>query len=248
MLRLALIENLRRVSARIADDRIGRNRADAWADQLIETAEKDPKNLIVVIADMARSNPPMESAFVAELTRRLQGQGPSLALPLTWIEQRLSESGWTIQQMVQSENQKQAANQVSMSNSIGSLRYLSALDWRKFVESMSVVEQILREDPGGVYGQDGIRHSRPATATWWNGSPNTAGTTKAMWRERRSTCAKEAAAAKGSADRAAHVGYYLVGEGLEQLERPWRRAFPPGSGWGEPAADRPCCSTWAESS
>ena len=164
MLRLALIENLRRVSARIADDRIGRNRADEWADQLIETAEKDPKNLIVVIADLARSNPPMESSFVAEVTRRLQGQGPSLTLPLTWIEQLLSESGWTIQQMVQSENQKQAANQVSMSNSIGSLRYLSALDWRKFVESMSEVEQILREDAGAVYARmefgtrDSYRH------------------------------------------------------------------------------------------
>ena len=43
MLRLALIENLRRVAARIAADRIGRNSADAWADQLIETAEKDAK-------------------------------------------------------------------------------------------------------------------------------------------------------------------------------------------------------------
>ena len=101
---------------------------------------------------MARSNPPMDSPFVAELTRRLQGQGPALAMPLTWIEQRLAESGWTIQQMVQTEGQKQAADQVSMSNSIGSLRYLSALDWRKFVESMSVVDQTLREDAGGVYG------------------------------------------------------------------------------------------------
>ena len=186
MLRLALIENLRRVSARIADDRIGRNRADAWADQLIETAEKDPKNLIVVIADMARSNPPMESSFVAELTRRLQGQGPSLTLPLTWIEQLLSESGWTIQQMVQSENQKQAANQVSMSNSIGSLRYLSALDWRKFVESMSVVEQILREDAGEVYARmefatrDRYRHVVEKIAKYSDKS-NT------MWRERRSS-------------------------------------------------------------
>ena len=143
MLRLALIENLRRVAARIAADRMGRNQADAWADQLMETAEKDPKNLILAIADMARSDPPMESAFVAEVTRRLQGHGPSLALPLTWIEQRLFESGWTIQQIVQAENQKQAASQVSMSNSIGSLRYLSALDWRKFVESMSVVERTL---------------------------------------------------------------------------------------------------------
>src|ERR1022692_4763173 len=153
MLRLALIENLRRVAARIAGDRISRNQADTWADRLTGTAEKDPKSLIVVIADMARSDPPMESSFVAELTRRLQGQGPSLSLPLTWIEQRLSESGWTIQQMVQAENQKQAADQVSMSNSIGSLRYLSALDWRKFVETMSVVERTLREDTGGVYGR-----------------------------------------------------------------------------------------------
>ena len=151
MLRLALIENLRRVGARIAADRIDRNRADYWADQMTETAEKDPKNLILVIADMARSSPPLVSSFVAELARRLQGQSPALALPLTWIEQRLSESGLTIEQLVQSENQQQAADQVSMSNSIGSLRFLGAMDWREFVETMSVVDRTLREDPGGVY-------------------------------------------------------------------------------------------------
>ena len=153
MLRLALIENLRRVAARIAADRIDRNRADYWADQMTEIAEKDPKSLILVIADMARSNPPMVSSFVAEFARRLQGQSPALALPLTWIEQRLSESGLTIEQLVQSENQQQAADQVSISNSIGSLRFLGAMDWREFVETMSVVEQTLREDPGGVYGR-----------------------------------------------------------------------------------------------
>ena len=97
MLRLALIENLRRVGARIAADRTDRNRADYWADQMTEIAEKDPKSLILVIADMARSGPPMVSTFVAELSRRLQGQGPALALPLTWIEQRLSESDLTIE-------------------------------------------------------------------------------------------------------------------------------------------------------
>ena len=91
MLRLALIENLRRVGVRIAAGRIDRNLAN-WADQMMETAEQDPKSLILVIADMARSSPPMASAFVAEFARRLQGQSPALALPLTWIEQRLSES------------------------------------------------------------------------------------------------------------------------------------------------------------
>jgi hypothetical protein len=114
MLRLALIENLRRVGARLAADRTDRNLADYWADQMTETAEKDPKSLILVIADMARSSAPLVSSFVAEFARRLQGQSPALALPLTWIEQRLSESGLTIEQLVQSENQQQAANQVSI--------------------------------------------------------------------------------------------------------------------------------------
>lgn len=151
MLRLALIENLRRVGARVVAGMIDRQQADAWADLMIEVAEKDPKSLILVISDMARSNPPLRKAFVAELARRLQGQGSALALPLTWIEQRLSEASVTIEQMVQSETHSQAANQVSISHSIGSLRALGAMDWREFVEAMSAVERELRRDRDGLY-------------------------------------------------------------------------------------------------
>ena len=59
---------------------------------MIEVAERDPKSLILVVADMARSEPPMAAPFVAELSRRLQGRSTALALPLTWVEQRLGES------------------------------------------------------------------------------------------------------------------------------------------------------------
>ena len=59
----------------------------------------------------------------------------------------------TIEELVRTGTQQQAANQVSISNSIGSLRFLGAMDWRKFVETMSVVEQKLLEDPDGVYGR-----------------------------------------------------------------------------------------------
>ena len=54
---------------------------------------------------------------------------------------------------MQSETQKQAGDQVSISNTIGSLRFLGSMDWREFVETMSVVEHKLREDPGGLYGR-----------------------------------------------------------------------------------------------
>jgi cellobiose phosphorylase len=217
MLRLALIENLRRVAERIAADRTHRNLADAWADQIVDYAETDAKNLILVVADMARSNPPMVSAFVAELTRRLQGHGPALALPLTWIEQSLAESGLTIAQLVQAENQRQAADQVSISNSIGSMRLLAVMDWREFVESMSVVDRTLRHDPAGIYAQmdfatrDRYRHAIEETAKRGNFA-------ETRIAEAALHLAGEAAAGDSADTRAAHVGYYLIDAGLAQLE------------------------------
>jgi len=218
MLRLALIENLRRVAVRIAAHRIDRNLADYWASQMTEIAVKDPKNLILAIADMARSHPPMVSSFVAEFTRRLHSHDPSLSLPLTWIEQQLSESGLTIEHLVRSENQQLAADQISISNSIGSLRFLGAMDWREFVESMSHVEKTLSEDPGAIYRKmdfatrDHYRHVVEKIAASSPYSENEVAA-KAI------QLAHEGSARKGGDDRSAHVGFYLIDEGLEQLEQ-----------------------------
>ena len=217
MLRLALIENLRRVAFRVAEGRIDRDLADSWADKMIEIAEKDPKSLILVIADMARSDPPMSTPFVSEFVRRLQGQSPALAFPLTWIEQRLSESNQTIVQLIQYGNQQQAADQVSISNSIGSLRFLSALDWREFVESMSHVEQVLNEDPAEAYikmdfnTRDHYRHVIEKIAKKCSFS-------EIEVARKSIELAKKGAELNGPEDRTAHVGYYLIGKGLPQLE------------------------------
>ncbi len=226
MLRLALIENLRRVGARVAAGMLDRNQADAWADQMIAIAEKDPKSLILVIADMARSNPPLVNSFVAELARRLQGHSSALALPLTWIEQRLSETGSTIEQLVQSETQSQAANQVSISNSIGSLRALGAMDWRDFVESMSAVEQKLREDPDEVYpnmdfaSRDHYRHVVEKLARY-SGLAECEVARKAI-----QLANKARADADSPGERTAHVGFYLVDKGLPALQQATQARMP----------------------
>jgi len=224
MLRLAVIENLRRVGVSIAAGWEERGLAELWADRMIEAAEHDPKNLILTIADMARSKPPMVSAFVAELARRLQGRGPALALPLTWIEQHLAESGLTIAQMVQTENQMQAADQVSISNSIGSLRIIGAMDWQTFVETQSIVEQTLLGDPGGVYGamdfatRDRYRHATEAIA---RKSDLSEGLLAAKVLELARNAVEEGGPA-------GHVGFYLIGPGLAQLESTveLRHSFP----------------------
>jgi cellobiose phosphorylase len=216
MLRLALIENLRRVGARVIAEKVDRNLAESWADQLMDVAERDPKNVVLTVADMARSDPPMTSAFVAEFTRRLLGQSSALALPLTWIEHWLSDAGHTIEYLVQLEAQQQAADQVSIGNSIGSLRALSAIDWREFVETMSLVENTLRLDPAGVYHgmdfatRDQYRHVVEDLAKRSEASePEVARAAVELARTSQQTHEDL---------RTDHVGFYLLDKGFAQLE------------------------------
>jgi len=215
VLRLALVENLRRVAYSVRSDRIDRNVAIRWADSLIEVSRSDPTSLILVAADMARERPSLSSSFVSELERRLQPLGEALSLPLTWIDQRLAESGLSSIQLVQRAQHEQAADQVSVSNCIGSLRLLDALDWKSFVESVSTVESILRRDPSGVY-------------------PRMNFTTRDMYRHVVERIAREAGVAEvalastvvemnheSAGDDASvlsrHVGYYLIGDGHPDL-------------------------------
>ncbi|HUY93062.1 MAG TPA: glucoamylase family protein [Pirellulales bacterium] len=217
MLRLALIENLRRVAARLAAGRRDQDLADDWAERMVEVVERNPTDLVLVLADMARANPPMSGAFISELTRHLQGQSPHFAFANSWLEHRLSEHGLTIERLVLAEGQAQAADQVSMGNSIGSLRFLGANDWRDFVEQHSLIEQTLRDDPTHVHAKmdfntrDRYRHVVEEVAK------------RSGWSEydvvRKAIQLAQAAAAESPEDRTAHVGYYLIDRGRAVLER-----------------------------
>lgn len=241
MLRLALIENLRRVAARMTAARFHRDEANGWAAQLNEAVEKDPKSVVLVLAEMTRSDPDVGSEFMAEFARRLQEQGQTMALPLMWLEHRLAEQGVTVEQLMQVEGQQQAADQVSIGNSINSLRFLGAMEWRKFVESLSVVEQILSGYQAGDFGdtdisslgyrgiirdaqgysdiysemdfgtRDRYRHvveqvAKRSDCTEWEVA------------ERAVRLAKQSADEKGVRERSAHVGYFLIDNGLPRLE------------------------------
>ncbi|HEX5175633.1 MAG TPA: hypothetical protein VFV83_01315, partial [Chthoniobacteraceae bacterium] len=72
MLRLALIENLRRIAALLARERKARDSAEFWADRLIHIAETEPEKQIIEVARLAQSNVELNRAFVAQFWSRLQ--------------------------------------------------------------------------------------------------------------------------------------------------------------------------------
>ncbi len=224
MFRQALIENLRRVAARIAKGTLARTTAAEWSERLIECAEKSPHEIILLVADLARLNPPLSSSFVAEITRRLQGQGSTFSVLMTWFEHQLAAHGRTIEQLVQEESQQQAVDQVSISNSIGGLRELEAIDWREFVESLSVVEQTLREDPAEVYEQMDFQTRDQYRRVVEDVAKHSLLSELDVARHVVDLATKTASLS-GVTHRTAHVGYFLIDQGLPEFEHTLRRRW-----------------------
>jgi cellobiose phosphorylase len=218
MLQLALLENLRRVGLRIARRREERDVAITWADRMLATAETEPKQLIQLLAEFANADVPLTAPFVEEFYARLQTQGAALAFVQTWVEQKLIEQGVTATQLSEAAGRTAATNQISIANSIGSLRFIDAMDWAGYVETLSVVEQALREDPAGVHAiqdfvtRDGYRHVIEDMAR--SGSLS-----ELLVAREAIDLAKIAAGRLGNHDRSAHVGYYLIDRGRPTLER-----------------------------
>ncbi|MGM0767651.1 MAG: GH36-type glycosyl hydrolase domain-containing protein [Pseudomonadota bacterium] len=218
MLQLALLENLRRVSVRIAQRREERDTAIAWADRMLAAAGNDPKQLTHLLAEFAHADVPLTAPFVEEFYGRLQAQGPAMAFVQTWVEQKLFEQGVTATKLSEAAGRTDAANQISIANSIGSLRFIGTMDWKSYVESLSAVEKILREDPSGTHARqdfatrDRYRHVIEDLARGAQCDELTAAREAIV-------LAQAAAAHSGPADRTAHVGYYLIDRGRSQLKR-----------------------------
>lgn len=217
MLQLALLENLRRVALRIAHRREERDTAIAWADRMLSTAEKEPNQLIQLLAKFAKADVPLTAPFVEEFYARLQAQGSVMSFVQTWLEQKLIEQGVTATQLSAISGRTAATNQLSIANSIGSLRFIGATNWMDYVESLSEVEKTLIEDPQGMYAsqdfasRDRCRHAIEDIA-------RVSDCSEAGAAAQAISLAREAAERFGLNDRRAHVGYYLIDQGRQCLE------------------------------
>jgi cellobiose phosphorylase len=205
ILRLALVENLRRLTDEILAARSSRLAADEWVSRC-ETAPGSPA-------------PPHQAGttYLVRLLQRAREYGTRLPPLNDAIEQQLRDSGMTAEDAIRAEHQQQAATLVSITNVLTSLRLCSTLDWSDYFESVSLVEQVLQRDPAGVYGaMDFLSRDRLRQAVEELAAPNGEGQLSIALRAIES--ARQAAEAGSMSDRAAHVGYHLVGDGREELE------------------------------
>src|SRR6266446_6779789 len=215
-LRLALVENLRRLATRIVSSRGERDEADRLADKLLELAQRQPNELLPLFTSRVGKRRSVGRAFVVQLTQRLREQDPAVMTVFEWLDKQLERRGLSIENIVHEEHHRQAAAQVTVGNIITSMRLLSTLDWKDFFETVSLIDPELAKDPAGVYSnmdfatRDRYRHviERISKRTK-KSEPEIASIALRM--------AQEAHDQSEDTSRA-HVGYSLVGEGLLRLE------------------------------
>lgn len=208
MLRVALIENLRRLGEEILASRAGRMDADRYLAHLEAAPTEGPP------PDLPDALP---TAYVVRLLECVREFGPRVSQLRARLDARLTADKLTAEDVIHAEHQEQAECQVSMGNAITSLRLCSSLDWSQFFERVSVIEQVLQRDPAGIYANmDSASRNRYRRAVEELAEPT--GEAQMRIALRSVELAREAADRDPRGHPAAHVGYHLIGEGRRSLE------------------------------
>ncbi|HEX9639698.1 MAG TPA: glycosyl transferase, partial [Candidatus Krumholzibacteria bacterium] len=228
LLRLVLIENLRRIAQRIVQSRRTRTRAGDLADRLLAEVHRPAD----VLRDLEPyESRPLERTFVVEIVQRLRDSDPAASPILGWLERRLAEDGVTADDLVREEHGSQLAAHATVANIITSMRQMSSFDWPTLFESVSLVETTLRLDRTGIYARldfatrDSYRHAIEELSRG-TGMPELE-----VAKELVDQAADFTARPQGLlADREAHLGYWLIDNGRRAFER--RIGYrPPVRGW-----------------
>ena len=205
-LKLALVDHLRARGDALAAGRVHR----LVADRLVATLEAAPQRVHEWPEQVHHS-------FVTRLLQRSRALGAVASGLHQQLDTALAARGQTIEDAIRAEGQHQAAEQAGMANLIGSLRLISTFDWSEFFESVSLVEQVLKRDPSGVYSRmdfrsrDRYRHAVEELAVS-TGEGQMLLALKSVERARQTHVRTPDAPES-------HVGYHLIGPGRRQFER-----------------------------
>src|SRR5690606_12867047 len=150
MLRLALIENIRRMTLRTLKRLEELARADRWVERVERGAGLEGEHLTRTLRTMLASQQRLTPTFVARFLsglRQVSGASPALMGVERWLQHEELDPDDSLARATQ----RLVHTQLTMANSITSLRAIGQRDWRSFVERQSVMEAVLGTDPAGAY-------------------------------------------------------------------------------------------------
>ncbi len=214
MLRLGLVENIRRMSLRVAARLDEVEEADRCAARIMAANDTSSEELSSALEAFIQDHPPFSPTFVARFLHQIRGYQVNFT-PLVWLEQWIAEDGPSAEVAVTRSNRMIALTQVTVSNCITSLRAIARLDWKELVESQSATEKILGKDLSGCY----LKMSFGTRDHYRHVVEHIARRTKKPEEDVANIALGLAVEGHGRGDeKLGHIGYYLIDKGRADLE------------------------------
>ncbi|SHH85679.1 GH36-type glycosyl hydrolase domain-containing protein [Desulfosporosinus lacus] len=220
MLRIILLENIRRLTEQILYTQAERETADHWVMPLLESehGSEEWEKLLKTLSPQEEYS----SSYAEQILKRIREVGADVGPLLQWVDRAVAKQDTTIEELAKLERQRQTMYQVSMGHAILSIHFVNAEDWPHFFEEVSLVEGIFGKDPSRVYGQmdfqsrDFYRHCVEKISRKFKVSE--------LVVARKVLVKAEGAYEQGDAV-SSHVGFYLIGAGREELEQELEKDF-----------------------
>ena len=150
-LRVVLVENLRRLSERVATNKAARELANLCCDRIDELG---PTELDAVLALLERRG--AARTFVAQIAQRMHDpRNPAQLRMREWLLRVMPD----VARVQTQQPAEQAADNLSVSNAIGSLRLIGNADWPEMVARTSTTMQLLLGLPAFAAERDDTRNA-----------------------------------------------------------------------------------------
>ena len=213
-LNIALIEQIRNVCDKIYFIQIQKYKVESIIERLVEV--KKDQELIYQKNIHTAKLPFSREPFIEYLSFRLNQYGKKSLPYVCILKEQVEKTGTTISEIIKKEHFDIAIKKLTIGNCIKSIKELQRINFTEIFEQVNGVEEILKKDPIGIY--DKMTHE-----------------SKIYYRNQIKELSKKSKvselyiASKAlelanknltiEKDRKGHVGYYIVGKGINVLKK-----------------------------
>ena len=216
-IQIALIENIKDICEKIYFSQMQKYRVENILERLIEKTDSPKFRNTIEYKQKVKGYGEMKYPFIEYMSFRLKKYGKSAYSYISILEEQVNKLGTSIEEVVRKEHFDIALKKVSMANSILSIKELLRMDFLNIFQSINEVEEILKKDPAQIYDLMDFKTKE----LYRNAIKEISDTTKIseiyIANKIVDICNKVKEVAPKDTQKQSHVGYFLIGDGKQEL-------------------------------
>lgn len=215
-LQIALIEKIRIICEKIYLSQVQKRKVENIVSRLVDMNQNNDfiphSNYKLKIQESSQSKYP----FIEYMSYRLKKYGKKAYSYLEILEDQVNKTGSTVLECINREHFDIATKKISIGNSITSINTLNRMNFVEIFNKINGVEEVLKNDPCGVYESMDYKTKEYYRACIEKISKKTK-ISELYIAKKCVELAEQKFMQSEKVQKSSHVGYYLISDGKDEL-------------------------------